>query len=378
MPPPPRSTNGPATTPSRTKRTVDVEVDAIDLTGESELPAAPSSGTLEEFGPPHRLWIEDAAYREEPEKRGKKRKSNEYKSDLLSPRRHTPKARSTLASNKPAAFKESDLTRKQHVSPTPHTTKQPERQPPVHRRDRLESRVIADSDEEDLFDELMQDDDPIMDHDEGLYPVFSKEDRLHGHDADGSPKRPKTTPSLAKENPPVQNASSPTKRASSQKPQKSPSIHFPFPSSSQPKPDETVSKILSLSDETLSGIMMELKNTLTKNSEIVYQQAMEGVPALDLIAVNKTLKDQVEAIEQLKKEKTTYKHRESKKNDLKKALMRVILQGDDPSSMPELAESRVVSAELGQIEETICGLLSQIDILRMIPDSSGTEAARYA
>lgn len=124
--------------------------------------------------------------------------------------------------------------------------------------------------------------------------------------------------------------------------------------------------------------MMELKNTLTKNSEIVYQQAMEGVPALDLIAVNKTLKDQVEAIEQLKKEKTTYKHRESKKNDLKKALMRVILQGDDPSSMPELAESRVVSAELGQIEETICGLLSQIDILRMIPDSSGTEAARYA
>lgn len=357
-----------------------VDVDAIDLTGESELAAAPSSETLEEFGSPHRLWTEDAAFRTGPEKRGKKRKSDEYKSDLLSPRRHVPKARSPLASNNSAAFKEPALAQKQPVSSNSHLARQPERQSSVHCRDRSENRVIADSDddENDLFDRWVQDNDPIVDHDEALYPVLPKDNRLNGHKADGSPKQPKTMPSLVKEKSLAGNASLPTKKPSPQKQQESPPIPFPFPSSSQPKPDETVSKILALSDGALCRIITEFKNTLTKNSEIVYQQAMEGVPALDLIAVNRTLKDQTEAIEQLKKEKRAYKICESKKNDLKKALMQVILQGDDPSSMSELAESRVVSAELGQIGETIRGLLSRANILHMISDSSVRATARYA
>ncbi len=58
------------------------DIDEIDLTGDV------TTTSFGDFGPPTRLWREDSASRVEPlpKKKGKKRKSDEYESDLLSPR----------------------------------------------------------------------------------------------------------------------------------------------------------------------------------------------------------------------------------------------------------------------------------------------------
>lgn len=368
---------GPTTTPSRSKGAFDFDspifdVDAIDLTGESELPAAPSSGTLEDFGSPHRLYTGDATSNSESAKRGKKRKSDEYKSDLLSPRRHAPKVRSPRISSKATTPKENDLAGIQPASPTVRAAKPSVWQSPAGRRDRLESRVIADSDDDD--DELFvgwQDDDPVINN------AASNMDRLNGHNTDESPNQPTTTSSFARQESPIRSAPSPVNRASPRKDPARATYPSPFPPSSQAKPDEVISKILALSQNSLCDKIKEFKNTLTKNSEIVFQRAMEGMPALDLITANKTLKDRIEAVEQLKVEKAAYKACESKKNDLKQAVMQVILQGDDPSSMNELAESRAVSAELGQREEVMRGLLARADISNMSSECSAAETTTY-
>ncbi|EXJ53964.1 bloom syndrome protein [Cladophialophora yegresii CBS 114405] len=59
-----------------------LDIDEIDLTGDV------TTSSFGDFGPPLRLWREDSASRVEPlpKKSGKKRKSDEYESDLLSPR----------------------------------------------------------------------------------------------------------------------------------------------------------------------------------------------------------------------------------------------------------------------------------------------------
>lgn len=59
-----------------------LDIDEIDLTGDI------TTSSFGEFGPATTLWREDSAARVEPlsQKKGKKRKSDEYESDLLSPR----------------------------------------------------------------------------------------------------------------------------------------------------------------------------------------------------------------------------------------------------------------------------------------------------
>ena len=338
------------------------------MTGECELPAAPSSGALEDFGSPHRLYNGSAASNSESAKRGKKRKSDEYKSDLLSPRRHAPKVRSPRASSKTTISKET-----RPPSPTVHAAKPSEWQLPTGSHDPPESRVIADSDDDDDDDLFVgwQDDDPVIN---GAVP---NADQLKGHNANESPIRPKTISSFARQESPTGNDSAPVSKASPQKHSASATYPSPFPSSSQAKPDEAISKTLDLSQDSLCDMIKEFNNNLTKNSEIVFQRAMEGIPALDLIAVNKTLKDRIEAVEKLKVEIAAYKACESKKNNLKQAVMQVILQGDDPSSMNELTESRAVSTELGQREDVMRGLLARADISNMNAGSSAAETTRY-
>lgn len=76
-----------------------IDIDEIDLT-ENLGEHTSSSATVEAFGEPRRLWREDSASRVEPlRKRGKKRNSDEYKADLLSPspqRRSVKRGRSQI------------------------------------------------------------------------------------------------------------------------------------------------------------------------------------------------------------------------------------------------------------------------------------------
>jgi bloom syndrome protein len=70
------------------KSKFDHEVDSIDLTGDAGNTIS-SSATVEAFGEPLAHWREDSVYRRETlPKKGRKRKSDEYKSDIVSPARN--------------------------------------------------------------------------------------------------------------------------------------------------------------------------------------------------------------------------------------------------------------------------------------------------
>jgi bloom syndrome protein len=133
------------------------------------------------------------------------------------------------------------------------------------------------------------------------------------------------------------------------------------PSSQQKDPN--ILQFLSLSAESLGRSISRLKETLQKNAEVVYEQAMEGQLAPDLIAENKNLVSQIQAIETLQTHRNTHNDCVSRKETLKRSLVQAISQGLDPITMPdELARSRAVEAELDQIESKIRELLPQAKI----------------
>ena len=356
------------------------DIDAIDLTGDVGHPNT-SSETAEEFDEPRRLWTEDAAFRRSPEeKRGKKRKSDEYKSDLFSPKRHPPKVRSPANLEKPDKKTSAKIT----ASPTMPRTKpgcpSPLANPPRRESPRVSrksvNRVIADSDDDDddLFDWLPGDE-SIMEDDQPLYPQLPKEDE--NSEAETLPKR-KThdpSPSKAKSTPAPKD-----ERPTRQVPAAVPTHGFsPFPPSSrsQDKRDPDVVNFLALPNRSLERLISRIKDTIKKNSEIVYQQAMEGFPAPEVVAENKTLVSRVEAIELLQQQKAAHDTRASEKESLKKALMQVISRGGDPQSMPrELAKSREIATEQEEIEAKIHELLPLADVLGLNADSSDLKTPR--
>ncbi|THC95975.1 hypothetical protein EYZ11_004522 [Aspergillus tanneri] len=313
-----------------------------------------------------RLQTEEAALRKEPvEKRGKKRKSDEYTSDLRSPRKYASIGRSPLALNDKATYSNSVSPSKTAKGPQSHIAKDSfscltERPVGEFSRSRGNAlnKVIADSDEgeENLFDDWDSSDDyTVPATSELLYPVLPKNDVTEDYNNDMSAKL--STPRSA----------SPIKfmdMTSSLKGEKDEHLLIPADmpsycnlSGSQPS-NEMVARFLTLSMDILDQRISSLRNKLTTNSEVVYEQAMKGEPAPGLIAENKTIADQIEAIESLKLQKAAYMSCELKRNDLKKALMQVISQGGSPNTMPEeLKQSREITSQLEQIEADISSLL---------------------
>ncbi|PWY70964.1 recQ family helicase MusN [Aspergillus heteromorphus CBS 117.55] len=349
-----------------------IDIDTIDLTGEFD-PTAFSSSTYDEFGEPSRLWTEDAAFRKDPvenfEKRGKKRKSDEYVSDLVSPRKNGAKARSP--------FKDDSLTistQNMHRK-SPRTTKTDDKplraNKPAAATSHSHSRagfVIADSDEDgddNLFDDWMQNEDgPTLDSHESLYPILPTEDSSDEHPV-ASPvrKAKRSSPQVSDAMDVVPSSTRKCKKEIHTSPVQisrvPPSTSIP---ASQPQ-NKDVTKFMSFAAEALDRVIASHRDTLTKNSEIVYERAMKGELAPDLITENKTLTDRIEAIESLKQLRVTYKTCESKKEGLKKRIMQVITQGRDPHKMPELAESREVSSQLEMVGADIQGLLARSKLL---------------
>lgn len=331
--------------------------------------------------------MEEAALRKEPEEtRGKKRKSEEYMTDVLSPRKSGPKSRSPEKLGNP---QEQNHARPNNFPTLPaaksHRLPSPvnlfKRESPTPDRKRV-NRVIADSeDEEDEDEELfdwIHDEDPAFDTGEGLYPELPKESPGEKDKADnlkreelGSTQstKPKSTAISASQpsrpNPPP--ASESTNAQPIEPHQMSP---FPALSSSQDKRDQNVVQFLSFSADYIGQLTSSLTDTLKGNSEIVYQRAMEGQPAFDIIAENKNLVGRLEAIEELQRQRAAYEFCASEKNGLKQTLMEVISRGGDPHSMPEeLAKSRAIIAEQDQIEAKMRELLPQADVLAFKPGS---------
>ncbi|PYH37379.1 RecQ family helicase MusN [Aspergillus neoniger CBS 115656] len=353
----------------------DSDIDTIDLTGDLNQTTL-SSDTFDGFEEPQRLWTEDAASRREPlEKRGKKRKSDEYVSDLVSPRKNGLKSRSPLKAAEPTKTPRSTSTRLQ-PGKSPRTTRKdtipraddPSGLPPLSQSSRL-GHVIADSDDDDgdenLFDDWVPDGvGPTLNSNESLYPILPNQDSSDEHAAP-SPARKKSraSPRASDAMDIVPSSVRPSRKDTRISP--SPVTHVPSTTdspSSQPQ-NEDVAKFLSLSADSLEGAIATLKSTLTKNSEIVYERAMKGELAPDLIAENKTLTDRIEAIGLLKQQRTTYQTYDTKRNMLKKRLMQVITQGGDPSDMPELVESREATTQLQRAESDIQHLLARSRLL---------------
>jgi bloom syndrome protein len=353
--------------------TFDIEIDTIDLTGDLDHNTA-SSGTVDDFGEPRRLWTEDAAYRQEPtEKRGKKRKSEEYISDLVSPRKDNPKVRSALTSGEPTYSALSSFSKSSHV-PSPPVNKKDVASPQTKRFSLETSRphtkalnqIIADSEEggdEDLFDDWMSDKDaPVLDTDESLYPILPKNPTA-GH------KTEKPTKQAGRFSPfpsDTEHTPSATERSFKKKHtnlETSGPTSSHGPPGSQPK-NHDVARFLALPADLLDQRLSSLKDTLRKNSEIVFEQAMKGEPAPGLITENKGITARIEAIESLKTERAAYHACELKREELKKTLMRVISQGGSPNTMPEeLKQSRKVTSHLEHIESDIQLLLARADII---------------
>ena len=155
-------------------------IEAIDLTGglDQSILSSGTSGTIRS-GEPRGLWTEEVTPRE---KRGKKRKSDEYTSDLLSPSKHVTKVRSPAKATQPPAAREETVlehpTTSRQTAQTlpPNAARRSEYYSPVVPRSHRK-QVIADSDDddEDLFNDWVGEDthvdDMVLDTEESLYPM---------------------------------------------------------------------------------------------------------------------------------------------------------------------------------------------------------------
>ncbi|KAJ5646809.1 Bloom syndrome protein [Penicillium lividum] len=354
------------TTPLRSDRKRETpsfdDVEAIDLTGD---PVRFVSSSVTDLGEPRRLWDGDsaAAAHEQPgEKRGKKRKSDEYTSDLHSPSKNASKVRTapkgSISEFPPTSNRtEPSNSSKQFKTDSPSTKKS-------HRK-----QVIAGSDDDDLFETWGEDaDDMMLDADPVLYPRLpqispaenEKSNRTGGPLLERSPSRKMSQNSQTETRMERTNLSKATKASQSSTPLKAPS--------SQPK-DETILKFVALSSTSIGDSIRQLRQTLQKNSEIVYQQAMEGQPAPDLIAENKSLVSRIQAIEALQNQQGAYNSCLSRKEKLKQKIIGLISKGLDPTSMPELSQSRAVESELEKIGTKIHELLPQAKIFDLVTAS---------
>ncbi|KAG0158253.1 hypothetical protein PDIDSM_5766 [Penicillium digitatum] len=351
------------------------DIESIDLTGDLDISRL-SSDTIPAVRP-RGSWAEESTPCGTREKRGKKRKSDEYTSDLLSPSKHATKVRTPSKAALPPAPR--SIVSEQPMIPHQTTqrtqrnlqsaAKRPEYHSPVaqlsHRK-----RVIADSDDDDdLFDDWADNEDAadkmILDAEERLYPILPETSPVADEEKiETKISRLECTPKAPHPN--AQPSTQPKKRAVAKDP--IPSTPWSKPSNPQEK-DPDLLKFLALGKIAFGHAISKLRSTLQKNSEIVYQQAMEGQPVPELIAENKTLVAQIEAIELLQKHQNRHKGSISRKQDLKQNLIRVISQGLDPTTMPkELARSRAVEAELEQTETEIFRLLSKAKILELAHD----------
>ncbi|OXV09012.1 hypothetical protein Egran_03221 [Elaphomyces granulatus] len=353
-----------------------LNVDAIDLTGDCEI-ATSSSSTIEEFGESQRVWREDFASRKEPlEKRGKKRKSDEYQSDILSSREHSPFSRLTFPSAKIAAVGDAVLSKTPCNDPEALNSAGDNATRPqgtVASASRGRKRVILDSDDSDdghhdgngSNGDDRKDDDGVENE---LYPDLSQysekgpSQTLNPQGAQDNELRDSTEDAKSGASKPLPSCPAVSStmnqddmhRINSPNPSTSPISSLPNEGS-----DEKFASFLALPLSNIDALLIKLHGELRTNAEIMYQQIMkgEGAPP-DLIPSNKSLKSRIDAIEELKEKRVAYQTCSSRTEELKGLIIEAIQQGGDPSDKTaEVEESRSIAKEMRQIEARIAQLL---------------------
>ena len=364
-------------------------VDAIDLTGDCEMPTS-SSSTIEEFGESQRVWREDFASRKEPlEKRGKKRKSDEYQSDIPSSCENSPPPRLAFPSAKTATVGDAVSTKSPCDGPevlngTGDSAPRP--QGTTASTSRRRKRVILDSDDsddghhdsdgidggdcKDDGDDLWagDNDDAILHLENELYPNLSQysekgpSQTLNLQEAQGGELKDSTEAtksSVSKSRPSCPTVPPTVNQADIHRINSPNSSTPPIPSLPDEGSGKNVADFLVLPLSNIDGLLIKLHGELRTNAEVMYQQIMKGEEAPPgLIPSNKYLKSRIDAIEELKEKRATHQTCSSRTAELKRLIIEAIQQGSDPShKTAEVEESRSIAKDMQRIEARIAQLL---------------------
>ncbi|PGH04657.1 hypothetical protein AJ80_08491 [Polytolypa hystricis UAMH7299] len=361
--PPPKSASCTPRASTATKHTDSKlqlgEIDSVDLTGDLGHHTS-SSGTIEVFGEPQQIWREDSASRSVPlKKRGKKRKSEEYEADLLSPKPPSSRVRSPKVFWKPEDVK----TEHSAVSADNHKTSK-----------LFPKSVIDDSEDEDMFvfHEASPQRNKSRVNEEGLYP------KLPLHEESHKPER--REPNLAfisEEREQLKNGSrgsstaspfrrdSPVRAATVSESSSAIFSTAPFEGSSskQGSQDPSIRRFIEMPAEFLSDVIGNLERQRSKNAETAYQRALEALDTSDLTTQNKVLISRIAAIKELQMEKTSYDLLLAKESELKtKIVQSMDLDTVLSESSTYLKDARNVTQQLRQRESRILELIQVADI----------------
>ncbi|KAL2809662.1 hypothetical protein BJX63DRAFT_345896 [Aspergillus granulosus] len=374
-------------TPIRPKQNLDIpssldDIDTIDLTGDFDR-ISTSSGAGEEFEEPRRLCTRDTASRRElVDKQGKKRKSDEYASDLLSPRDDRG-ARSPFISSKTVQADRSfpAQTPRSKSSQTPRDDaplSRAERQGPSSAKRTVTSRAIPDSDDDSagsLFEGWMDselDSPPIANN--PLRPVLPSEKPRKAPKLTLSPKRrepmsPDSTVTSKTTRPLIAGES----RATSRDPDLLSSVSLNTPKTIAEPVDSDVEKFLQISNKQMDALIRHFSNTIQENSESVYEMAMRGEQGPEmtaLISENNAITTQKNAVEALKTQKSAYQVCEAESRSLKHAILQVIHREGCPSSASlEVEQQKKVLSQLKVIKTDICRLLLEADLFSALDNN---------
>ncbi|KAL4936111.1 hypothetical protein BDV06DRAFT_228205 [Aspergillus oleicola] len=368
-----------ASTPIRPKRRLEVptplqDIDTVDLTGDIDY-VPTSSSTRDDFGEPRRLWTEDATSRREPtDKQGKKRKSDEYVSDLLSPRESRRKVPSPLVSGRSAQHDQLLSTHTPRRSSKDETLlSRTKKQCQSSSKRAHKALAVPDSDDESVaslfegFGETKESSPRVTDR--SLYPVLPEK----FSSSSGPSTSPKRRVPISPDSIDIPEITRPTSTRKLDTTLHSSRVQRP-PSSSTAKSDtepknKDVERFLKVSANSLNRLVSQLRDKVKDNSHTVYEGMLRGenTPQLSaLMSENETLTGQATAIESLKAQKSLYLSRESESEALKTAIMDALDRGAVSTTPPQIEQQRNLKSQMEDIENDICRLLVDTDLFSAI------------
>ncbi|KAL4932624.1 RecQ family helicase MusN [Aspergillus undulatus] len=362
-------------TPIRPKRRLEVptslqDIDTIDLTEDFDYRPT-SSASKDNYEEPHRLWTEDVASRKEPtDKRGKKRKSDEYASDLLSARDSSRKVRLPLVSSNTVRTDKTTSANTPRHAPRDEAPLSRNKQQGQSSSKRV-SKALAfpDSDDESVrslfegFVETKKSSPRIAD--KSLYPVLPLDKYSSSPVLSTSPKRRVPISPDSIDIPEI------TRPAPTRECDASPhsSRARPPPSSAAKSDTEPRSKdvlmFLNISTDLVDRLVSRLRDKIKENSNTVYEGMLRGenTPELSaLMSENGTLTVQLNAVENLKAEKSEYLSRESEWKDLKNAIMKALDRGAISTTPPAIEQQKKLTSQMKDIENDMDRLLAESDL----------------
>ncbi|KAL5000379.1 hypothetical protein BDV10DRAFT_162613 [Aspergillus recurvatus] len=363
-------------TPVRPKRKLDIpsslqDIDTIDLTDDFDCNAL-SSDIRGELDEPRRLWTKDAASRKEPtDKRGKKRKSDDYASDTLSPREPSRKARSPLV---PGKTVQSDLyistlsPRPTSKDEAPLSRHKKQGESSSNRADRPLS--VADSDVESvgsLFDLVETKQPSPQMTKKSLSPAMPLEKHSDAPKLSLSPKRREPISLDSIDIPEITLTT--TIRQSNTNPHSSRAL-LPPSSDSEPR-DQDVERFLHIPADSLKRFVTCLEDIIKKNSGIVYQGMLNGENTPELhatVSENGTLAAQIRAVKALTAMRSAYLSHEAESKSLKDDIMHTLNQGAS-NVLPKIEQQKEITSQMRDMEADMRRLLREADLFSAMEKS---------